>query len=258
MAKADKNIASVKEVKIEDKLKALYTLQLIDSKIDKIKTLRGELPLEVQDLEDEIVGLETRIQKFSDEVKSLQVQITEKKNFMVQADLAIKKYKSQQNSVRNNREFDSLNKEIEFQGLEIQLAEKRIKEYQAQIASKNELVETAKAKLDERKKDLEHKKGELDEIIAETQKDEQDLLDQSKDAEIIIESRLLYAYKRIRKAAHNGLAVVPVERESCGGCFNTIPPQRRLDIKLNKKITVCEHCGRILVDAAIMSEAELV
>jgi predicted nucleic acid-binding Zn-ribbon protein len=253
MAKVNK-AASNKDLKIEDKLKALYTLQLVDTKIDKIKILRGELPLEVQDLEDELIGLQTRIQKFSEEVAQLQHQITDKKNFIVQSEGLIKKYKTQINQVKNNREFDSLNKEIEFQGLEIQLAEKRIREYSAQIASKNELIDAATSKLEERKKDLEHKKSELEEIVKETQKEELELLNESQKAAEKIEDRLLNAYKRMRKATKNGLAVVPIEREACGGCFNKIPPQVRMDIKLNKKITVCEHCGRILVDAHILED----
>lgn len=247
--------AAAKEASVEDRLRALYGLQKIDSTIDKIRTIRGELPLEVQDLEDEIVGLETRINNYSEEIKELETGISEKKNFITDAKANIKKYEQQQNNVRNNREFDSLSKEIEFQNLEIQLAEKRIKEGQATIESKNEVIAASQADLDERKKDLDHKKNELEEITSETQKEETDLQKKSKEAEAIIEERLLTAYKRIRDNARNGLAVVAVERDSCGGCFNKIPPQRQMDIKSHKKIIVCEHCGRILVDSEIDAEA---
>lgn len=245
-----------KEVTVEEKLRALYELQQIDSNIDRIRTIRGELPLEVQDLEDEIQGLETRLEKLNDELKSFENQITDKKNVMKDSEALIKKYEAQQGKVRNNREYDSLTKEIEFQKLEIQLAEKRIKEARAGIVSKKEVIEQSEKVLNDRKSDLEHKKGELDAIVAETQKDEDKLIKKSKEAEGIIEERLLKAYKRIRKNAINGLAVVAVERDACGGCFNKIPPQRQLDIKTHKKIIVCEYCGRILVDASILSGEE--
>lgn len=243
---------------VEEKLQALYDLQEIDSKIDKIRTIRGELPLEVQDLEDDIAGLETRISKYDDEMNTLETDISNKKNAMAASKEAIKKYTEQQNNVRNNREYDSLTKEIEFQNLEIQLAEKRIKEYKSKIEDKKVILDEAKATLESRKKELEHKKGELDEIIAETQKDETELLKASEKAQSKIDDRLLTAYSRIRENARNGLAVVPVERDSCGGCFNQIPPQRQLDIKTHKKIIVCEHCGRVLVDAAIAGIEEAV
>lgn len=242
-----------KEITVEDKLRALYDLQQIDSKIDRIRTVRGELPLEVQDLEDEIQGLETRLNNLTEELKSLENQITEKKNTIKDAEALIKKYEGQQGKVRNNREYDALTKEIEFQKLEIQLAEKRIKEYKANIAAKKEIIDQSTDAFNERKKDLQHKKAELNDIISETQKEENQLISRSKEAESIIEDRLLTAYKRIRKNAHNGLAVVAVERDACGGCFNKIPPQRQLDIKTHKKIIVCEYCGRILVDANILA-----
>lgn len=236
---------------VEEKLKALFNLQTIDSEIDRIRTIRGELPLEVQDLEDDIVGLETRLQNLTDEVNSFEDAIVERKNMITDALAAIKKYEEQQNKVRNNREFDALTKEIEFQNLEIQLCEKKMNEFKANIEAKSEVIESAQTDLDERKKDLEAKKSELDSIISETEKDEKKLVKESKAAEKVIEERLLKAYKRIRDNSINGLAVVKVERNACGGCFNKIPPQRQLDISLRKKIIVCEHCGRVLVDPEI-------
>jgi uncharacterized protein len=236
------------EISIEEKLKALIEVQKVDSEIDKIKILRGELPLEVQDLEDEIVGLETRISNLKDEVKSLDTAVSNKKNEIVNAQSLIKKYQEQQNNVRNNREFDSLSKEIEFQTLEVELCEKRIKEFTVQIKAKTELIEESEKVLIERSNDLTSKKSELEEIIHETKKEEELLSLKSKEFETIIEPRLITAYKRIRQNARNGLAVVTVERDACGGCFNKIPPQRQLDIKSRKKIIVCEYCGRILVD----------
>jgi hypothetical protein len=251
--------ASSKDVKtVEEKLQALYNLQEIDSKIDKIRTVRGELPLEVQDLEDDIEGLQTRISKYDDEINTLEADISAKKNAMSASKDAIKKYTEQQNNVRNNREYDSLTKEIEFQNLEIQLAEKRIKEYKVKIDDKKVINNEAKETLESRQKELTHKKGELDEIVSETQKEETDLQKQSEKAMESIDDRLLTAYTRIRTNARNGLAVVPVERDSCGGCFNQIPPQRQMDIKMHKKVIVCEHCGRVLVDAAIAGIEEVV
>ncbi|MEM7162263.1 MAG: C4-type zinc ribbon domain-containing protein [Bacteroidota bacterium] len=241
-------MATKSENIIEQKLEALWTLQQIDSKIDEIRFTRGELPLEVQDLEDEVQGLETRLSKLEEEIQSLDEQVAEKKNAIKESKAAIKKYEGQQSKVRNNREFESLNKEIEFQDLEIQLAEKRIKEFGAMMDAKKVLIEESKEVLKGRSKDLKTKKGELDQIIAETEKEESSMLKKSKAAEKVIDDRLIAAYKRIRSNARNGLAVVSVERDACGGCFNKIPPQRQLDIKSHKKIIVCEHCGRILVD----------
>jgi len=240
---------------VEDKLRALFQLQMVDSKIDSIRTIRGELPLEVQDLEDEVQGLETRVTNFTTELKEIEQQVSAKKNIAKESEALIKKYEAQKNKVRNNREFDSISKEIEFQKLEIQLSEKRIKEYKANIYSKKEVIEQSTTLLNERKSDLQHKKAELDDIIAETQKDEEGLLKKSKQAESVIDPRLLNAYKRIRKNARNGLAVVAVGRDACGGCFNQIPPQRQLDIRTHKKVIVCEYCGRVLVDAEILQEA---
>lgn len=236
------------EYSIEDKLNALYQLQKVHSGIDKIKILRGELPLEVQDLEDEIAGLETRIQNYQDEIKNLETATQNKKNEIVAANELIKKYTEQQNNVRNNREFDSLSKEVEFQKLEIELCEKRIREFTTQAAEKKNAIEQAQKNLDERSQDLNNKKKELNEITADTQKEEEALINKARDIEKMIEPRLLNAYKRIRSNARNGLAVVTVQRDACGGCFNKIPPQRQLDIKSRKKIIVCEYCGRILVD----------
>jgi len=240
------------EITIEEKLRALYELQLVDSEIDKIKTLRGELPLEVQDLEDEIAGLETRVGNLQQEVKNIEKAISGKQNEIENSKTLIKKYEEQQNNVRNNREFDSLSKEIEFQKLEIELCEKRIREFNAGAKEKKDLIEESTKKLDERMIDLKNKKSELEDITSETQKEEDDLAKKSEGIQKMIEDRLLTAYKRIRKNARNGLSVVTIERDACGGCFNNIPPQRQLDIKSRKKIIVCEYCGRILVDEDII------
>jgi hypothetical protein len=232
-------------------------LQLVDSEIDKIKTLRGELPLEVQDLEDEIAGLETRLGNLKDEVVNLEKSVSKKHNEITDAEALIKKYEEQQKNVRNNREFDSLSKEIEYQNLEIELFNKKIKEFNFQIEEKKVVIAESEGALSERKTDLDNKKSELDEIISDTQKEEEGLYKKLETIEKIIEDRLLTAYKRIRANARNGLAVVPVQRDACGGCFNQIPPQRQLDIKSRKKIIVCEYCGRILVDDEIIKEGHL-
>jgi uncharacterized protein len=254
MASEKKHAASETELTIEEKLRALFELQNVDSEIDKIKILRGELPLEVQDLEDELEGLETRIKNFDDEIKSLESAISAKKTEITTSNGLIKKYQEQQNNVRNNREFDSLAKEMEFQHLEIELCEKKIREFNIQIKAKKEIIDNSKSHLNDRKADLEGKKHELEEIIADTQKEESTLLKKSKDIEHKIEARLITAYKRIRSNANNGLAVVVVERDACGGCFNKIPPQRQLEIRSRKKIIVCEYCGRILVDKGFSEE----
>jgi len=254
MAEAKKQATEVVELTIEEKLRALYKLQKINSEIDKIRTLRGELPLEVQDLEDEIVGLETRIEKLQEEIKSFESAISGKKNDIVNSKALIKKYEEQQNNVRNNREFDSLSKEIEYQTLEIELSEKRIKEFASQSKEKGEYIDESRKILEERKNDLHMKKSELEDITSDTQKEEENLLKKRQEYETIIEERLLTAYKKIRKNARNGLAVVSVERDACGGCFNQIPPQRQLDIRSRKKIIVCEYCGRILVDMDLVDE----
>jgi predicted nucleic acid-binding Zn-ribbon protein len=242
------------EISVEEKLRTLFHLQMVNSEVDKIRTLRGELPLEVQYLEYEIAGLQTRIEKFKEEVKSLEHNISLKKNEIVVSESHIKKYKEQQDNVRNNREFDSLSKEIEYQTLEIELCEKRIREFATQIKEKTSIIDESKKLYDERHSDLDAKKAELEEIINDTRKEEEDMLNSAKDLESKIEERLFTAYKKIRKNARNGLAVVSVERDACGGCFNKIPPQRQLDIKSRKKIIVCEYCGRILVDNDILED----
>ncbi len=246
------------DISIEERLVALAKLQEIDSQIDKIRIIRGELPLEVQDLEDEVQGLQTRMDNLNAEIDEIQKNIDEKEAILVEGAVLIKKYEDQRMNVRNNREYDSLTKELEYQGLEIQLAEKRIKEYKYAIEMKNEVIVQANEKLKDRQEDLELKKNKLAEIISETEREEVELFDESKVNEKLIEPRLLTAYKRIRDNAQNGLAVVPVERDACGGCFNNIPPQRQLDIRMHKKIIVCEYCGRILIDSNMLgvSEAE--
>jgi predicted nucleic acid-binding Zn-ribbon protein len=254
---ADKNkTAEVSEMPVEEKLRILFELQQIDSKTDEIKTLRGELPLEVQDLEDEIAGLETRFQNFKTEVDQLNEQVANKKVEIKNSQNLIAKYEEQQKNVRNNREYDSLSKEIEFQTLEIELSEKRIKEFTVQIKDKKELIDQAETLHGERSGDLQTKKAELDNIIQETQKEEDELMRKSEAYQDLIEPRLMSAYRRIRSNARNGLAVVTVKRDACGGCFNKIPPQRQLDIKMRRKVIVCEYCGRILVDDAFSGDDE--
>lgn len=240
-----------KDISIEEKLRALYELQSVVSEVDNIKTLRGELPLEVQDLEDDIAGLKTRLTNLDDEIKNLDTAINNKKIAIKDSQALIAKYTEQQNNVRNNREFDSLSKEIEFQNLEIELSEKRIKEFTAEMNEKKETVTSSKTQLKDREEDLERKKNELKEITEETKIEEEKLKSKSEKIETFIEKRLLTAFKRIRKNARNGLAVVTIQRDACGGCFNKIPPQRQLDIASRKKIIVCEYCGRILVDEKI-------
>ncbi len=242
------------EFTVEEKLKALYVLQEIDSNIDKIRTIRGELPMEVTDLEDEIAGLNTRIQNIQDEITNLNDQVSKKKQSAKDAKEQIKKYETQQEKVKNNREFDSLNKEIEFQNLEIQLADKRSKEYQIEVSNKQVILEETQAILDERQSVLKLKKSELETIVEETRKEEEQLHKISAKARTIVDDRLLAAYSRVRTNARNGLGVVAIQRDACGGCFNKIPPQRQLDIRQHKKVIVCEHCGRILVDPKIAEE----
>ena len=240
-----------KDVSVELKLRALHELQTVVSEVDKIKVLRGELPLEVQDLEDEIAGLKTRLLNLDSEIKSLDTAMNNKKISIKDSQGLIAKYTEQQNNVRNNREFDSLSKEIEFQTLEIELSEKRIREFSIEMKEKEETVVSSKQLLGERQEDLERKKSELQEIQEETKIEEEKLKGKSEKIESFIEPRLLTAFKRIRKNARNGLAVVTIQRDACGGCFNKIPPQRQMDIANRKKIIVCEYCGRILVDPQI-------
>lgn len=236
------------ELTVEEKLKSLYQLQTILSKIDEIRTLRGELPLEVQDLEDEVVGLTTRIENYRNDIVAYNKSIKENEVNIEESRQAIAKYEENQNNVRNNREFDALNKEIEYRNLEIELSEKKIREAKALLATRQEEVENSQALLAEKRDDLARKKIELEEIVEETRKDEERLRDEAKVVEGTIEPRLLLSFKRIRKNTRNGLGIVYVERDACGGCFNKIPPQRQLDIRMRKKIIVCEYCGRILVD----------
>lgn len=245
-----------KEITVEDKLKTLYSLQEKSSEIDKIRILRGELPLEVADLEDEIVGLETRIKKTEEELKELETTISNQKQKAKDSALKIEKYKEQLDNVRNNREFDHLSKEIEFETLEIELAEKKAREAGAQVKAVSETIEKSKTELTERSADLAQKKDELDGIIAETKQQEEELREDIKKIEAEVEPRLLTAFKRIRKSARNGLAVVCIERGACGGCFNKIPPQKQMDIKLGKKIIVCEYCGRIMIDPELVGLGE--
>ena len=245
------NNEKMQELTVEEKLQNLYELQRIDTEIDKIKTLRGELPLEVQDLEDEIAGLETHIENLKVELGELDKTSSTRKMDIKKAEEAIKKYSEQLDNVRNNREYDALSKEIEFQKLEIELQEKRIREAQKAKAEKEALMEESKKRYEDKVSDLEAKKGELNDIINETHKDEESLQTKSEELAATIDERLLTAYRRIRSNARNGLAVVTVDRDACGGCFNKSPPQRQLDIRSRKKIIVCEYCGRILIDKYI-------
>ena len=247
-------MAKKTDVTVEEKLRALYDLQLIDSRVDEIRNVRGELPLEVEDLEDEVAGLNTRLDKLDADLEVIDNEIADKKNLIEEAKAAIKKYTEQQKNVRNNREFNALSKEIEFQELEIELAEKQIKEHRAQIEQKNQVIEDTKQRLEERKKHLNHKKGELNEILAETEKEEQALIKKSEEFEQQIEERLVTAYKRIRGSVKNGLAVVPIERGASGGSFFTIPPQVIMEIAGRRKVITDEHSGRILVDEELAQE----
>lgn len=236
------------EISVEDKLKMLYDLQEVVSEIDRIRTLRGELPIEVQELEDEIEGLHTREAKCNEDIQKLKRFISERKNFIQQSQTAIAKYTAQLDTVRNNREYDSLSKEIEYQNLEVTFLEKKIGEDQQAIENIKEVLSEVQEIITERTKDLEVKKSQLDEIISETKLEEEKLRDKAKKIEAKLDDRLVKAFKRIRKAARNGLAVSTVERDACSGCFNKIPPQKQLEIKTRKKVIVCEYCGRILVD----------
>jgi len=244
------------ETTVEQKLKALYELQSIHTHIDKIRTVRGELPMEVRDLEDEVEGLETRINKHKDEFKELNDTIQARKISIKDSLASIKKYETQLENVKNNREYEALTKEIEIQGLDIQVFEKKIKESGYEVKTKEDVLIQAEANIEERRKDLSVKREELDNITAETQKEEDVLLEKAKIAETHIDERLLIAYNKLRGNAKNGLAVVTIERDSCSGCFNKIPPQRQSDIRQRKKIIVCEHCGRILVDEQLIVELQ--
>jgi predicted nucleic acid-binding Zn-ribbon protein len=242
------------EQTVEQKLEALYELQTIHTKIDKIRQTRGELPMEVADLEDDVAGLETRIQKIKTELDDLEDSIVNRKNIIKESLALVKKYETQQNNVKNNREFDAISKEIEIQGLEVQVCEKKIKEYQFDINNKTEVYDKALSDLEERKSDLEIKRTELANITSETEKEEAVLIKDAEKAEEKIDARLKVAYNRLRGNFKNGLAVVTIERDSCSGCFNQIPPQRQSDIRQRKKVIVCEHCGRILVDETMAED----
>ena len=243
MAKKD-----VAEMSVEQKLKTLYQLQTTLSEVDKIKTLRGELPLEVQDLEDEIAGFTTRLNKYEEEVASREADIEMKQQKIAEAKSLMDRYQEQQKDVKNNREYDMLSKEIEFQTLEIELQNKKIGEARVGIEKRLQEIEECKAVIDDRRQALAEKKAELDDIVAETKAQEEKLREKGKTLEVQIEPRLLTAFKRIRKNSRNGLGIVYVQRDACGGCFNKIPPQRQLDIRMRKKIIVCEYCGRIMID----------
>lgn len=236
------------DMSVEKRLETLYQLQTMLSEIDKIKTLRGELPLEVQDLEDEIEGLQHRLDKYAEEVAALSADIAKKREIINTANEAIIRYEKQLDEVRNNREYDLLKKEIEFQSLEVELQKKRIGQATSAIEAKKADIVNGEAVLKERRIDLDVKKSELGEIIAETKAEEEKLMEKAKHLELSIEPRLLTAFKRIRKSSRNGLGIVYVQRDACGGCFNKIPPQRQLDIRMRKKIIVCEYCGRIMID----------
>ena len=237
-----------KEMSVEDKLKTLFRLQEVLSGIDEKRALRGELPLEVEDLEDEVAGLATRIEKITRDIDELNQAVVQKGEEIKLAKESVERYKDQLNSVRNNREYDVLTKEIEYQELEIQLCEKKIKEAQVKINERVQDRNRAQHNKDDRMKDLESKRSELDEIMEETRAEEEQLREKAEDLEMRIEPRLLQSFKRIRKNVRNGLGIVYVQRDACGGCFNKIPPQRQLDIKMHKKVIVCEYCGRILID----------
>ena len=236
------------DLSVEEKLKTLYQLQTALSSIDEKRALRGELPLEVQDLEDEIEGLTTRVEKIQNDINEFERAVVQKNGEIADAEQSVARYKSQLDEVKNNREYDTLSKEIEFQSLEIELCNKKIREANARIAEKKEELALNQQTIAERKEDLDVKKGELEEIMEETRAEEDKLKEKVKDLEAKIETRLLTSFKRIRKNARNGLGVVYVQRDACGGCFNKIPPQRQLDIKMHKKIIVCEYCGRIMID----------
>jgi predicted nucleic acid-binding Zn-ribbon protein len=250
-------MAKKKELTVEERLRALYDLQLIDSRVDEIRNVRGELPLEVRDLEDEVEGFKLRLQKFEENLTDIDNQIKAKKNLIEESKSLIKKYNEQQKNVRNNREFNSLAKEIEFQELEIQLAEKHIKEFKALTEQKNEVIEGTKERLSEREEHLKHKKNDLDAILAETEKEEKVLLDKSDEYKTKIEDRLAKAYSKIRSSVKNGLAVVPIERGASGGSYFTIPPQVQVEIAARKKIITDEHSGRILVDYELAEEQKV-
>jgi predicted nucleic acid-binding Zn-ribbon protein len=241
-------MANVKEYSVEEKLLSLLNLQKIESKLDEVQILKGELPMEVSDLEDEILGLHARETRIEEEINGINEFIEQKKEAIKEAQNLIKKYEKQTENVKNNREFEAINKEIEMQTLEMKLAEKHIKDANEEIADKARLLDTAKKNIAAKDANLKHKKGELEKIIGETEKEEDEFRQEAAGAKEKVDPRLLASYERIRKNYRNGLAVVPILRDACGGCFNAIPPQRQSEIRQRKKIIVCENCGRILVD----------
>ena len=250
-------MAQVKDYSVEEKLSSLIKLQKIDSKLDGIQILKGELPIEVSDLEDEIAGLNARQNRIEEEINGMQQFIEDKKTIIKESQDLVKKYEKQSDNVKNNREFEAVNKEIEMQTLEVKLAEKHIKDATEDISEKGKQLEVAKKAVATKETNLKGKKGELEKIIAETDKEEKNYNKQADSAREHVDERLLVSYDRIRKNYRNGLAVVPVERDSCGGCFNAIPPQKQSDIKQRKKIIVCENCGRILVDDELNDAVEI-
>ena len=250
-------MANVKEFSVEEKLSSLVTLQKIESKLDEIHILKGELPMEVSDLEDEIHGLQARQTRIEEEINGITEFMEGKKNAIKESEALIAKYEKQSENVKNNREFEAINKEIEMQQLEIKLSEKHIRDANEELAEKVKTLDAAKKQVSVKEGVLNHKKGELQKIITDTEKEETHFNKQSGEARKQIDDRLLYSYDRIRKNYRNGLAVVPVERDACGGCFNSIPPQRQSEIRLHKKIIVCENCGRILVDATLNDSVEV-
>ena len=250
-------MANVKEYSVEEKLSSLVSLQKIESKIDEIQILKGELPMEVSDLEDEITGLHARQTRIEEEINGIQEFINQKKNAIKEAELLAKKYEKQSENVKNSREFEAINKEMEMQQLEMKLAEKHIKDANEEIAEKVQVLEKAKKNLAAKEAVLNTKKGELEKIIASTEKEEKHFHTLSGASREKVESRLLHSYDRIRTNYRNGLSVVPVERDACGGCFNAIPPQRQSEIKQRKKIIVCENCGRILVDRDLFDTVDV-
>ena len=249
-----KNMADTDSIAMEQKLRTLYRIQQTDTQIDKIYLLRGELPLEVQDLEDEIAGLNTRIANTRAEIKEIEQANTDHRHVIEESKQLIAKYNAQRDNVKNNREYESISKEIEYQDLEQQVAEKKIRENEALISEKNQIIEEAQETLSHREADLVEKKKELDTIVEETSREEEELLREREELVGQIDERMMVAYTKVRANAHNKLAVVTVTRDACGGCFNKIPPQRRLDIEESKKIIVCEYCGRILVSSAFEKE----
>lgn len=250
-------MAKIKEFSVEEKLVAVLTLQKIDSKIDEIKTLQGELPMEVKDLEDEIEGLQTRVNNIDAEIDSINSFIKQKTDAKKEAQELIKKYEKQQENVKNSREFEAINKELEMQELEVKLNDKHIKDANYELKDRGNAKDNTLAKMGDVEERLKEKKAELDKIINETGKEEQILIEKSAEAKEKVDPRLLTAYERIRTSYRNGLAVVPIMRDSCGGCFNVIPPQRQSEIRQHKKIIVCEHCGRVLVDTDLNDKVKV-